>query len=202
MPDVAAIVLAAGKASRFRGADPAAPGKLTTLYRGEPMVRHAARAALASDARPVIVVTGCDAALVRAALAGLDVAFVHNRDYETGIASSLRAGLTALGGQGDGALVLLGDMPMVGPDLLRTLIAAFGRTPQPDAVVPVHDGVRGNPALLARRLFSRAMDLDGDEGARRLLRDRALDVAEVEADAAAAIDIDTPQALRDADKGE
>ena len=193
MTRVAALILAAGTASRYRAADPSVPTKLVVPYDGVPLVRRAAMAALASRARSVVVVTGHAEEAVRKALAGLDLAFTHNADYATGLASSLRAGLIALPHDVAGALVLLGDMPGVTGDLLDRLIAAFETDPGADAVVPVHVGRRGNPALLARALFEPAARLTGDEGARRLLAGaRAL---EVEAGVAAALDVDEPTAL-------
>ncbi|MGE3245040.1 MAG: NTP transferase domain-containing protein [Beijerinckiaceae bacterium] len=197
MPDIAAIVLAAGTASRYRQADPSAATKVVALYKGEPMVRHAVRAAEAAGLAPVVVVTGCEAEAVQDALAGRDVVFADNADYESGLASSLRAGVAALPESADACLVLLGDMPLVGAPLLRAMTDAFAAAPDAAAVVPVYAGQRGNPVLLARRVFGSVMELKGDEGARRLLRDPALKVVEVAADEAAALDIDTPDALRD-----
>ncbi len=200
---VAAIVLAAGTASRYRAADPSVATKLVASYGGVhggsdgamPLVRRAVAAALASRAGPVVVVTGHAAAEVRAALDGCAVGFVHNADYASGLASSLRAGVSALPDGASGALVLLGDMPEVTAPLLDRLIAAFAAAPGADAAVPVHGGRRGNPALLGRGLFAPALALAGDEGARRLLaRARVVEV-EVD-DAGVLLDVDEPAALR------
>ena len=102
-----------------------AANKLLADVGGTPMVRRVTQAALASTARPVLVVTGHQAAEVSAALAGLDVTLVANPDYATGLASSLKAGIRALPAGCDGALILLGDMPRIAPGHLDTLIAAF-----------------------------------------------------------------------------
>ena len=194
MNRVAAIVLAAGTASRYRAADPSIATKLVALIDGVAIVRRVVEAALASHARPVVVVTGYAEAEVRAALDGLTVGFVANPDYATGMASSLRAGLAALSPESDGALVLLGDMPGVTAPLLHGLIAAYGAEPGVDAAVPVHDGRRGNPVLLGRALFGAAMDLHGDEGARRLLTGAHILQVDV-ADEAVLIDVDDPATL-------
>src|SRR5262245_7699568 len=105
MAQVAAIVLAAGRSSRM-----GPQNKLIADIAGKPMVRRVAETALASAARPVLVVTGHMAAEVGAALSGLDVTPVANPDYATGLASSLKAGIRAVPAGCDGALVLLGDM--------------------------------------------------------------------------------------------
>jgi molybdenum cofactor cytidylyltransferase len=191
---VAAIVLAAGTASRYRAADPSVPTKLVASIDGVPMVRRVVEAALASRARPVVVVTGHAGPDVRAALEGLSAGFVANPDYATGMASSLAAALSALPTGVDGALVLLGDMPGVTAPLLDRLIEAHSADPDRDAVVPMHGGRRGNPVLLGRVLFGAAMELHGDEGARRLLvRAQVLEVDVT--DRAVLVDVDDPATL-------
>jgi molybdenum cofactor cytidylyltransferase len=170
MVEVAALVLAAGRASRYRAAGGVEPTKLVADYRGKPLVRWAVEAALASQARPVIVVTGHARAEVEAALAGLDVRFVHNPDFADGLSTSLRRGLAALGEEIAGAVVLLGDMPDASPVIVDQLIGFFTRLRGFKAVVPMYEGRRGNPALLGRALFAQAAQLTGDEGARGLLQ--------------------------------
>ncbi|PPD45940.1 MAG: 4-diphosphocytidyl-2C-methyl-D-erythritol synthase [Methylocystis sp.] len=182
---VASLVLAAGRGARFGEGN-----KLLADVHGKPLLRHVVETALASRASPTIVVTGHERAKVEAALAGLSVTFAHNAAYASGLASSLRVGLEAVTGA-EGALVLLGDMPRVQTQTLDALIAAFEAAPACPAVVPANRGRRGNPALLGRALFSAAIALQGDEGARRLLRAAAA-VVEVEVeDAGILLDIDT-----------
>ncbi len=199
MIKVAAVVLAAGRSSRFHAAGGAEETKLVAKLDGKPIVRHVVEAALASRARPVIVVVGHARGAVEAALAGLPATIVFNPDYATGLASSLRAGLTAAPADAAGALMLLGDMPRVEAALIDTLIDAFEARPNAPAVAPVHGGRRGNPVLLGRTLFERGVALEGDEGARPLLV--ALpdgDIVEIAAaGSGVAFDVDTPSDLPD-----
>ena len=118
--NVAAIILAAGRSTRFGEAN-----KLLEEIGGEPMVARVAALALASRTRPVIVVTGFEAERISAALDGLDTAIVHNPDYAQGMSTSLRAGLRALPAEADGALILLADMPRIDPSVFDALLAAF-----------------------------------------------------------------------------
>ncbi len=197
MTRVGAIVLAAGRSSRFRAEGGAEETKLVAELDGDPIVRRVVEAALASRAHPIVVVVGHARSAVEAALAGLPARFAFNEDFETGIASSLRAGLAATPGDADAAVVLLGDMPNVAARLIDELIDAFDARPEASAVTPVKDGRRGNPVLIARRLFELAMRLDGDEGARRVLAalDRR-DVVEIDAaDLDVTFDVDTPSDL-------
>ena len=186
--DYGLIVLAAGRGTRF-GATP----KLLSVLDGEPLVRHAARAALASGLGPVVAVIGAHGPAIRAALDGLDLTCIDNSAYEEGLSTSLQAGLAALP-QADAILVLLADMPRITAHHLTALTEAF-RGGDPAAVVPVHAGQRGNPVLLnRRRLAADLATLTGDQGAGRLLA-RRTDIREVAMDAAVLQDVDTPEAL-------
>ncbi len=188
---IAAIILAAGRSSRF-----GLRNKLLESIAGVPVVRRVAVAALASGARPVIAVTGSEAARVAGALAGLEVGTVFNEDHEQGLSSSLRAGLHALPQVCDGALILLGDMPAIGEAELKALISAFVAQGADGVCVPVRHGRRGNPVLWGARFFAEMAALSGDAGAKELLRRHADQVTEVEMGTGAIFaDIDAPADL-------
>jgi molybdenum cofactor cytidylyltransferase len=192
---VAAVILAAGRSTRFTGDEPGTTKLLADLH-SKPLVRHVVDAALASHAGPVIAVTGHAREQIEAALRGLPLTFVHNEAYATGLASSLRAGVAAVPPNAPGAIILLGDMPLVTSELIDEVIRTFGEGANADAVAPVSEGRRGNPVLLARSLFAGVAGLTGDEGARRLLQNSGIHVVEIaSAGEAAGADIDTPEAL-------
>jgi molybdenum cofactor cytidylyltransferase len=160
------------------------------------MVRVAVEAALASQARPVLVVTGHQPDAVRAALAGLDVAFVGNSDFAMGLSTSLRAGNRAVPKECTGALVLLGDMPRIEAAHLDAMIAAFASEAGAAIVVPTYEGQRGNPVLWPAELFGEMLALEGDVGARSLMAKHAQQVREIDLGTDAVLtDIDTPEAL-------
>lgn len=188
---VAAVILAAGRSTRMGG-----PNKLLADIGGRPLVRIAAEEALASRARPVIVVTGHQRDKVEVALAGLDVKRVHNPDFADGLSTSVKAGLAAVPEEVDGAVVLLGDMPQVRAALIDRLIGAFDPERGALVVVPTIEGKRGNPVVWSRRFFPELMGLEGDVGARHLIGRYTEAVTEVPlTDQAALIDVDTPEAL-------
>ncbi len=190
-------MLAAGQSARFRAAGGSGATKLVAKLGDKPIVRMAAEAALASKARPVIVVTGHARASVEAALAGLDVEWAHNPQFSSGLASSLRVGLSAMPADVAGAFVLLGDMPWIEARLIDAIIDGFLANEHALAAAPKRGGRRGNPVLLGRGMFDAAMRLEGDEGARRLIGSLgAGELIEVEApDAGVIVDIDTPTDL-------
>jgi molybdenum cofactor cytidylyltransferase len=191
---VAAVILAAGRSTRMGG-----PNKLLAELNGKKLVRIVAEQALASKASLVIVVTGHQSAEVAAALKGLDVVFVTNPQFADGLATSVKAGIAAVPGSVDGAIVCLGDMPLVETRLIDRLIESFAPDRGSLIVVPVAGGRRGNPVLWSRRFFPELMALDGDIGARHLIAQHAEAVAEVEVEGKSAfLDIDTPEMLADA----
>jgi molybdenum cofactor cytidylyltransferase len=189
--DIAAVVLAAGRSTRMGG-----PNKLLAELGGKPMVRIVTEQVLGSKASSVTVVTGHQAAEVEKALAGLKVKFVRNPDFAAGLASSVRTGIAAVPETADGAVVCLGDMPLIDAKLIDRLIEAL----EPDRghliAVPVSDNRRGNPVLWSRRFFRELMTLDGDIGARNLIARHVEAVVEVAVEGHGAfLDIDTPEAL-------
>ncbi len=195
MKIIASIILAAGRARRF-GTGPG-DSKVLAQLESKALVRHVAEAALNSKAKPVFVVTGQAADQVEAVLEDLDVRFVRNPDPDAGLSQSLAAGLRALPADISGVVVLLADMPFVGAGLIDQLVAAFVSAPKElQAVVPVHAAMRGNPVLLGRTIFARALSIEGDRGARSLLDAPGVDVLEHPVDdEAVSIDIDTREML-------
>lgn len=188
---VAAVVLAAGRSTRM-----GAVNKMLAEIGGKPLVRIAAEQALASHARPVIVVTGHERAKVEAALKGLPVILVHNPDYAGGLGTSLKAGVASVPQDSDAAVICLGDMPQVDAGLINRLIAAFDPERGALVVVPSIDGRRGNPVVWSRRFFHDLVAIQGDIGARHLIGNYAEAVVEVPVVGdAALVDVDTPESL-------
>ncbi len=191
-PRTAAIILAAGSSRRMGSAN-----KLLMPYRGAPLVTHAVRAALASKADPVIVVTGHQREEIKSALSDMNVQFVNADAHPEGMSRSLHAGIAALPSEIDGAIIMLGDMPLVQSATVNRLIEAFDPWADASICIPVHDGKRGNPILLAREFFSQIMALEGDTGARGLLADHSDQIVEVAVDDAGVLrDFDTADDLQ------
>ena len=167
MTGTAVAVLAAGRGSRV-GAESDVPKPLLELA-GRPLVAWALDAAMASGLRPAVLVVGYRARAVEQVVPQ-GVTVVRARGWRDGIARSLRAALLALEGWAQVGAVCVGlaDQPCIGPESYRRLASAYddGAT----LAVATYDGVRGNPVLVARGLWPEARRLDGDEGARVLMR--------------------------------
>ncbi|MFC4351448.1 NTP transferase domain-containing protein [Fodinicurvata halophila] len=198
LPKVIALVLAAGQSRRMGSSN-----KLLEEIEGQTLLQRCVETALNSQASECLVVTGHEAKNVRGSLEGKAVRFVHNERYAEGLSTSLRAGLSALEEGTDAVIVLLGDMPEVGSDVLDRLIATYNPVEGREICVPTWEGKRGNPVLIGKEFFAEIMEISGDIGARRLLGDYPDLVAEVPMkDAAVLTDIDAPQDLKALRDGE
>ncbi|MBY5819127.1 nucleotidyltransferase family protein [Rhizobium leguminosarum] len=187
---VVIVILAAGKASRM---GEGGKHKLLAEFDGVPLVRRSVLTALAADAASVIVVTGHRRSEIEAALDGLDLTFVDNPDYTSGMASSLIAGFSSGDADGaDGILVMLADMPGISTTHLDALISAFRNAGGEAVVRAVSQGKPGNPVILPRSLTQAVLRLEGDVGARDIIATSGLPVLDVDVGDAALLDVDTP----------
>jgi molybdenum cofactor cytidylyltransferase len=179
-----ALVLAAGFGSRFGG------GKLMTPWRGRTLLDGALDAAFAAPVKAVHVVVGADARVAEHALKR-GARIVEARDHALGLSASLKTGIAALPGDAAGALIFLGDMPLVPHAVLEPLVQAIEAGAP--AAVPVFEGRVGNPAALAARLFPQVLALDGDRGARAILEGLSETLVKVSSpDAGILTDVDLP----------
>lgn len=160
---VSGVVLAAGGSSRL-----GRPKQLLPLG-GEPLLAQTVKHALASRLGEVVLVLGHAAGEIAAAVGERGQRTVVNADYGRGQSTSMRAGLAALAPGAEAALFLLGDQPRVGPAIIDALVAAFEETRGP-IVVPLYGGEPGTPVLIARALFPELLAVEGDQGARGVVR--------------------------------
>ncbi len=186
----AAVVLAAGAATRFGG------GKLIAPLDGRPIVLHVIEAARHAGLAPIVVVVPSDGGLD-----GVDmgpVRSVVNPNPAEGLSSSVRLGLRSLQDDAeiDAAVILPGDQPRVRPAVIRALIAAAADPPHTPFVVPRYAGDGApNPILARRSIWRLADELAGDRGFGPLLAAHDELVRYVPVDGSNP-DVDTPADLR------
>lgn len=184
---IGAVLLAAGRASRFGG-----PKQLVPMA-GTPMVRHVASIAM-TCADHVVVVTGAWRAEVEACLADLDIELAFNSAWQNGMGSSIACGVTRLlriDANVHVCMMLLADQPFVTAADLAALVAAHRRHPQRIIASRYDAKTCGVPCLFPRRCFDELSSLEGPRGARSILR-RHPGSVHVVPNARAGMDIDTP----------
>ncbi|MGX2038912.1 nucleotidyltransferase family protein [Methylocaldum sp. MU1018] len=187
-PKIGLVLLAAGGSRRL--GEP----KQLLAWRGESLLRRAAKAALASRCAPVVVVLGANAEALGNELAGLRLSSVINPDWEEGIGGSIRSGLAALGETApelDAVLLALCDQALIEHRHLNGLIEAF-RVSRPAVVASRYGDAFGAPALFHRPLFGDLDGLAGDQGAKKIIL-RHLE---------SAVFVDLPEASLDIDTAE
>lgn len=162
---ITAIILAAGLSKRL------GRNKLLLPLGDETVLRKTARSVLASAVSDVILVTGHEEAMVKQAVEGLDVRLTHNPRYAEGQSTSMIAGIEAAHEEARAYLFVLGDQPLLTPEIVNEVISLYEKS-RPEALVaaPVFQGRRGNPALFSATLKDELLRASGDAGGRGIIQ--------------------------------
>ena len=184
---MSAVVLAAGKSERM--------GRLKQLlpFGKRTVVETVTKTLQLVGCTEILVVLGHRAGEIAHVLPNT-VRTVVNEDYESGMFSSVLAGLNALDSQADGMLLLLGDQPQIRAGMVKAVIDRFAQSDE-GIVIPVVDGKRGHPVVIdVRRYGEEIRGLDGSEGLKPVMRGHLEDTGFVETDDEAILrDLDTPE---------
>jgi molybdenum cofactor cytidylyltransferase len=187
---VTAILLAAGSSSRMRGDD-----KLMRKVGNASLLRHCVEVALGANIDHCIVVLKEGATDHKAALQSLPVKIVETPDADLGMSASLRAGILALDTMPKAILVGLADMPNLTPDHFNKIIAGHDPDTNRFIICPTNpNGKRGHPVLFDAKFTENLANLQGDTGAKDILKTVPEWVYEIPSDAAVSLDLDTPEA--------
>ena len=164
---LSAIVLAAGESRRFGKAN-----KLLQRVDDVPMLARVVHALRQTCQGELGIVIGHQADDVKALFAeDASVTVLENPRYKRGMGSSLAVGARwAMTTECDGVLVCLGDLPYLKSEDVQAVVARFYAEKTLDIVVPEVDGCRGHPVCFPRRCLSALAELDGDRGARDVIR--------------------------------
>jgi molybdenum cofactor cytidylyltransferase len=184
---VGAVILAAGASSRMGMPKP------LLEYEGQTLLRRAALAAQGAGCSPVVVVTGAHAEQLKKELRELNLREVHNPAWESGMGSSIRAGIQAIVKADDevtALILMLCDQPFVSSDILSALIAARRETGS-EIVASSYGETIGVPALFGQALFPELVRIERAAGAKQVIQ-RHLAQVHVLPFPAGEIDLDTP----------
>ena len=159
---IAGLILAAGGSSRMGDEN-----KLMMPFQGKPMLNHVVNASLNSNLTQTFVVVGHQSSEIKNLVQSDDIQCVENEQWETGMASSIVAGISQLK-QFNGFLILLGDMPLVTPELINEIIV---HSSADKIVIPIKDGLHGNPVFFGSKFRDELLTLYGDSGAKKVIQD-------------------------------
>ena len=180
------VILAAGSSSRL--GEP----KQMLPYKGKSLLWLAAHTALSTGLKPLVVVLGAGYEAIRKELEGMELQIVENKYWAEGMSGSVKAGLTAaleLDPLMDAVIFMVCDQPYVNRELLDELVKSRENTGKAIVASRYQENL-GTPALFSRGVFAALLELKGDTGARKLIKQREPDVAVVDFPQGA-IDIDT-----------
>ena len=159
---ISAILLAAGQSKRMDGEN-----KLTKEIQGVPLIKHSVKNILTSSVDELIIVLGYQKEIIEELIDKKEkIKCVFNKNFESGMASSIKIGLDNLSEKTEAFFICLGDMPMVNHDIYNQLIKSKDNK---EIIVPTYKGQQGNPVLFNKSMKEKIMDTMGDVGAKKIL---------------------------------
>jgi molybdenum cofactor cytidylyltransferase len=186
MSKIAAIILAAGASTRM-----GTPKQLLQLQ-GQSLLRRIVECAIAANCEPIVVVLGAFRDQIQGEISNLPIQIVENHEWQTGMGSSIRRGIQALLNQNiEAAILLLCDQPSVSPQLIQQLRSLYYST-HSSIIASTYQQTTGVPALFEARLFPELIQLNQQEGAKKVIQRHLASTVIVDFPEGA-IDLDTPQ---------
>lgn len=162
---VSATILAAGQSSRMENGN-----KLLLPINEIPMISHICNTVLTAGLDPVVVVTGCDNELVTQEIPTAINEIIYNSHWQSGMASSIYSGISALPKNIDGNMIVLGDMPMLSKNTLDLLIDEFIVQHGDHIIYPIYEERQANPVIFPKKYFQEILSTTGDHGCKKVLK--------------------------------
>jgi len=159
---ISSILLAAGQSKRMNGEN-----KLTKKIKGLPLINHSIKNILNSSIDEIIIVLGHEKEIIEKFIdKDKKIKLVFNKNFDNGMASSIKVGLDHLSRNTEVFFICLGDMPEVKPNIYNKLVENKNNN---KIVVPIYNNMQGNPVLFPMSMKKEIMQLDGDVGAKEVL---------------------------------
>tara|TARA_Y100000590_G_C15545444_1_gene948720 strand:- start:194 stop:769 length:576 start_codon:yes stop_codon:yes gene_type:complete len=166
---ISAILLAAGQSKRMRGKN-----KLTKKIDNIPLIKYSIKNILESSVDELIIVLGYQKKTIKKTIEEHSkIKFVFNPNFEKGMSSSIKTGLTNLSKSTEAFFISLADMPYVTKNVYNELIQLKKNNKEKDIFVPYYKEQQGNPILFSIRMKESFNKIEGDNGAKNLLLDNS-----------------------------
>jgi len=158
---ISAILLAAGQSKRM-----GSENKLIKKIQNIPLIKYSVKNILDSSVDEVVVVLGYQKEIIEKLIEKNNkIKCVINKDFESGIASSIKKGLNCLSKDNDAFFICLADMPFVNKHIYNKLISFRKKN---EIVIPTCNGKQGNPILFSKLMKEKIMNISGDVGAKNI----------------------------------
>ena len=169
---ISAILLAAGQSKRMKGEN-----KLTKKIQGIPLIKLSVKNILASSINELIIVLGHQKEIIEKLIDKNEkIKFVFNKDFKSGMSTSIKTGIKNLSKETDSFFICLGDMPLINKDIFNMLIKSKN---DKEIIVPTYKNEQGNPILFSISMKKKIMAIKGDVGAKKILelnKDKILNI--------------------------
>ena len=194
MSSIAGVILAAGMSKRMGST------KQLVKLKGRCLLQWVVNAAVESDLEKIYLVVGHQSERILRNLPHLcqtpKIKILYNADFEKGMSSSVRCGLSAAQQGYENVMFLLGDQPFISPKVINQLLREYKKSDK-HICLPVFQGQKGNPVIFGSLFFKQLLTVEGDMGGRQILRDNPEQILQVPiSDQKELIDIDTEDDLR------
>ena len=162
---ISAIVLAAGQSKRMGG-----DNKLIKKYNKKYLINHILGALIKSKINKIIIVLGFQSSKVRKiTVKNKKINFVFNKNYKSGMASSIKAGLKKISKKNTGFLIVQADMPLISKKIINSLCYAI-KNNNKEIVVPIYKRNMGNPIGFKSSMIKILNKTKGDSGAKKMIK--------------------------------
>ena len=159
---ISAILLAAGQSKRMEGEN-----KLIKKIHGVPLIKLSVQNILTSAVDELIIILGYQREIIEKLIdKNKKIKLVFNKDFESGIASSIKIGLNHMSKKTTAFFICLGDMPLVNQDIYNLLIKSRNNK---EIIIPTYKGQQGNPILFLISMKEKIMTIQEDVGAKKIL---------------------------------
>ena len=183
-PQVSAVVLAAGSSRRMGRSKQLLP------LGNRPVIGRCLDSVIAAGVRDIAVVLGLDSGDIAAAISGMPVRTVVNKDPRSEMAGSVRLGLQGIEPASTGVLICPVDHPLVSSDTIMAIVHAHLASPN-NIIIPLHHGRRGHPTLFPRAVID---DITRVKTLRDVITSHAGTVRTIDVDDdGVVLDLDTPE---------
>ena len=169
---ISSILLAAGQSKRLNGEN-----KLIKEINGVPLINHAIENILGSAVDEIVIIVGFEKEIIENIIKkNKKIKIIYNKDFKTGISSSIKIGLNNISNKSEDFFISLGDMPNVNQNIYNKLIKAKYKYNKKlkveykkEIIIPTYEGKEGNPILFSKFMKEKVMDIEGDFGAKKII---------------------------------